>query len=355
MENKQIQQMTTIQVTPKQANWVKLADYKANTEQELQKSVLDIQGKVNTVLQQTDLDAAEKLSKSVAAAMSELSEKRLEFTNKIKSALIDPFMNIEKGAKSEYDKVAPHILELKNKRKKEVEEQNRKLQLRHDFKFELTQIETKAISEYKKTLYKIANDAYSLCLETGEVFSANDVELLIFGGEPVKFTREKVTGEKFAEIPNEEKNAIFNEVKKDTTANIEQTKCEVIEYLKTLESSFQIDIKNKEVAKNNIETQIKQIEADTDAVNWGNILAAESTKVVIDAPKIKQIFTPITENTPEWWLAVNQELVKIPNWALEFKNIKDWGNITLYQMAKVVADYHKKEKVGGLTFKISEK
>lgn len=348
------------ELSPVQLGWLKMAEVRDEVFASLEKDELAIQSALKSVTKIEDLEQVQTKIKNAVELFTEMTGRRLHFTNKLKEKIIDKAMEFEKRSKELIDEAKAAELELRKK----VTQENKKAE---NFEREVAAIKAhiksecfRIAAEYRIQLRTMALESYETFLKNKKKQTAKEIETYKHSirefmkavdlGRSTKFEREyvslEIAKEIFAEIP---------------AYNKQQDLAEALESLDNIFAMYNEDFKNASKALESIEKQkqeeIKEAENEIEVEAATNtLLAGAESFSFAGGPKLVEKLEIVQENTDQWALAVIAAFLK--NWdkCRPQLRVSTWSKLSLAQMAAALGKIAVKgTKYEGLVIKTIEK
>lgn len=355
----EVMQLTTIQtdLPERQAlAWLALAKEKNEVTAEISRRELACQQLL--LPEPATYQEIDTMLASYRKALSDLSDYRKEFTNKITGALIAPQMEPEKRLN---EKTNPRYIELSNRsltlRKDEADRAAKVNALnkeRADFKTFIQNEHFRIAAEYRAELRKSITAMYAAWLNDNVQEPAVDTlaDLL------AKLEVPKIGKFTPALLKREEMIEIFNAIPKPDYAGI---LAEAQGSVQEVFANYTADLKNKEAAiAHQQQQQALAVQAEQEQLAQQQAvttLIATAETVTIETPKIKKTVEIILVESEGWAKAVMAAfIVNLPNLS-KYIRVKSWAKLSIGQMADALSKYATEtgEVFAGLEMKEVEK
>jgi len=307
--------------------WVRMAEAKESLSEYLQTSDLKGQGILLEVKDSTDHLVIDKALTAYSSNIKQMDDTRLEFTNKVSGALIQPFIEKVKAAKESSEVIRLTNVSLQA-RKKIAEIERFKLHLNSEF--------TRVAEAYRTTLRNEISHQYRIALEAGSKEGYDQLKAALADltlPEYNRFNPILLTPQELTEIANAapalHKSEIVIQMQEEMDATF---------------ANFDRDLKEKVVT---------EVAPAPQPVVSAPALPA---KPISKKSAVKVSYKIDTVETAEWAQAVIKAF--LANWAAcsALVKVSSYGNLSVKQMADALAKMAMEATVyEGLTLSTIEK
>ncbi len=328
----------TEELTPVQKGWLQMSHNRNVTVQQLEKGELEVQALIKDIATVKDLPKVQEALKQAKSVAAEAKEKRLYFTNALKTKLIDKLMEFESRNEALIADAAKHELALRIEAAKKAQADAAKLRETEQYKAHIKNEYARVAATYALALEGRINFYYKQALQEKKKNKVVLAEYLKMIKEELP-NIEKVKANKFerAYVTNDEAKAIIGEI------DVPDYGMYLVAAQDLVDKKFQMydeDMKNAEaaIAAQKIQEQQKEAQVQSQLTQDAalNNLVASSDSFVIGGPKtatVKKNMVIVEENTTEWGLAVMTAFITNLSECQEKLLVKTWAKLTLAQMA----------------------
>lgn len=321
-------------LTKQQLGWLMLAEDKRKVFTELQNQELIVQGFMNSIESEADLDKCQERLKQAKAALAELKQRRLDFTNMIGEKLTKPAMEFEKRCEPLITAGQSRELKLREAEEAKAEEANKLLREENEFVAHITNEQYRLAANYRDGLQKLISYFYQKALNEKmkpasmkeyKVFVASELRTLGLD-KTIKFNRKLLSQERAIEL--------YDSVRK---YDPEQDLNKAITSIEEKFSLYANDLKNAEAA---IEADKRQAEEESDRLKQSleiksatNTLLSQATPQ-FEGPKVRRKMAIVIENSDEWALLVISTFIANFTDCRRYVKSKTWEKLSIGQMSE---------------------
>lgn len=322
----------SLELTPIQNGWLKLAEIKGNLHEDLQATELAIQ---ITLKKEQPLSQSIKDAKQLA---KEAKDKRLVFSRLIDEKLTTPLMEFEKRNDLLIKDAEGKELELRIAAEKENEKANALINEETAFKNHFFNEFTRVVGEYKRRVYAEISEMYKVALNMESptcqavAFIKDELRVTI----ETKYEIAKINKFNRVLLDDEKANEIYKGIIKP---NVDEIKGEMLNEIEKVFANFDIDKENAAAATLAIEKasekkaeEAKLEEQQTIALNS----LINSTNVVAETTVKRELKIDFIESEAFVKSAIATFLTDFEILKPLLRN-KKWESLTVKQMVEAIA------------------
>lgn len=322
------------------AAWVALADKKNQVAASLQRQELAAQQILIPAEKSDDYKEIDTALAEYRKAVTELSDERKAFTNRIQDAIIKPLMEPEKRLDIRTNKTylvcEARSLALRKEEKEMADRANainaEKAAFRLHIENEYASQKMKLETEFKEVVVLF----YKQCLQN-KVQKPNFADLdKVFASikpEPVrKFEPKHLTRNQMMEVFETIEKPDFSTLKRETEF-----------FMQLVFKNYSSDLENTEAAIKHQQEQaeLARIEAERKAEEEKavNTLIATAETVVIEEPKIKRSVEIVVIESEAWAKSVMAAFITNLPQLMPMIKVRSWAKLSIGQMANYLSKY----------------